>query len=74
MTDPRTIPKVREAGRAIQEMMADIADMFVPGYRITVVARNPEFPDGSRDMVLTDDTWEGIMTALRIRQIVERSK
>ena len=63
--------KVRRTGRDIQLMMTEIANMFVPGYRITVVCRNPKFTDGSRDMVLTDDTWDGIMAALRIRKEAE---
>ena len=36
-------------------------------YRLTIVARNAAHPDGSRDLIVTSDTGEGIRAALNFR-------
>jgi hypothetical protein len=43
-----------------------IAKLFVPAMKITLVVRNPERPDGSQDVLLTDDTVPEVIAALKL--------
>ena len=46
------------------ELLHQIADLFKPGAKLTLVVRVPEFPDGTRDVLLTDDTAPEIIKAI----------
>lgn len=64
-------PVVREVGYQIGGYMERIAKLFKPGVKLTMVARRPETPDGSQDMVLTDDDLDRVIAALEIRKAEE---
>lgn len=59
--------RVQSVTESIAEHMDDILNMFKPGYRITVLMRNPERPDGANDMLVTNDTIPAIIQALTVR-------
>ncbi len=45
-----------------------IGKLFLPGKKLTLLVRDPEFPDGSRNLCLTDDSWPDVIEALRVAQ------
>lgn len=57
-----------EASQAIAEHMDAIVALFKPGVKITVVIRTPSHPDGSRDLVMTDDMINEVVAALLRRE------
>jgi hypothetical protein len=59
-------PKVTSVGREIASHLADLADLFKPGAKLTLLVRRPEHPDGSQDMVVTDDGLHEVIAALWI--------
>jgi hypothetical protein len=62
---------VRGVGHLISEHLGEIAALFKPGTKLTLLARQPHMPDGSQDMVLTDDTLDRAIAALVIRRDLE---
>ena len=50
----------REASHHLEQ----IAKLFKPGMKITLVVRNPDEPDGEQDTLLTDDTIPEVIRAL----------
>lgn len=48
-------PKVAEVGGKISEYLNEIAQLFKPGAKLTLVVRHPSHPAGDQDMVLTND-------------------
>jgi len=67
MTAP-TDGLVQATHAQIARNLRRIATLFVPEMRLTLVARHLDYPDGSRDMVVTDDTLSAVITALTIRE------
>ena len=66
----RSIPaEALSVGEQIGDHMAEIVQLFKPGVKITVVVRTPDYPDGSRDMILTSDTFDRVIAALRLREV-----
>ncbi len=64
--DAQAMARVIEAGDRMADHLADIAKLFVPGMKLTLLARHPGFPDGSRDIVMGDDQdLEAIVAAVR---------
>lgn len=49
----------------------EIKELFVDGAKITILVRQPSYPDGSRDFVLTDDTLKEAIEALTIREAAD---
>jgi hypothetical protein len=52
---------------AIEQHLAEIHGLFLPGSKITILIRQPDHPDGSRDLVMTDDTLHAAVNALQQR-------
>ncbi len=48
-----------------------LAGLALPGAKLTLLVRRPECHDGSRDMVITDDSLESVIAALEIRRAEE---
>jgi hypothetical protein len=46
--------------------LEQIAKLFNPGMKLTLVVRNPEHPDGTQDTLLTDDTVPEVIAALKL--------
>lgn len=46
--------------------LAEISKLFVSGMKLTILVRNPERPDGSQDVMLTDDKLPEAIRALEI--------
>lgn len=61
MTTDEVIAKARDE---IASHMDAIVALFKPGVKITVLVRTPSHPDGSRDMVMTDDIIDEAVAAL----------
>lgn len=55
----------------IAEHLEGIKTLFKPGIKVTLLVRTETHPDGSRDLVMTDDDLETAIAALRIRQEAE---
>lgn len=62
---------VQAVALRVKTHLAEIGEMFNPGTKLTLVARNPELPDGSQDFVITADNLPDVMTALKIRHDAE---
>lgn len=60
--------KVRFAGEVIETHLLQIEKVFKPGMKLTLVARHPDHPDGSRDMVVSGDDLNLVIAALQIIQ------
>ena len=57
---------------AIQCFAADIERMFRAGAKVTILIRNPGHGiNGSADMLVTNDSWEGIRTGIAQREAQE---
>lgn len=57
-----------EASHTIAAHMDAIVALFKPGVKITVVVRTPSHPDGSRDLVMTDDIIDEAVAAMLRRK------
>lgn len=67
-------PLVEATGEYVMDCMDGILARFKPGAKITVVVRQPDFLDGSRDMVVTTDEIESVINALRIRDAAKKTR
>lgn len=47
-----------EVGSHVQRHLAEMADLFVPGVKLTFLMRNPDAPDGSMLITDEDDLYE----------------
>lgn len=67
-------PKAAEAGAIIREHLAEIGTLYRAdaGMKLTFLARNPSFPDGSRDMVVSSD--DDMPAVIRALEIIDRQK
>lgn len=48
--------------------LESLAKLLKPGAKLTLLVRRPEAPDGSQDMVVTDDDLRAAIAALEIRR------
>jgi len=60
--------QVQSVGEEIAAHMNEIAALFKPGKKITVLVRTPKHPDGSRDVLITNDTIDDAIAALQTRK------
>jgi hypothetical protein len=58
-----------EACRALEKL----SKIPNPGAKLTLLVRRPEAPDGSQDMVVTDDDLNEAIRALEIRRDAEKA-
>ncbi len=58
---------VQRVAETLGDHMDKILQLFKPGMKITVLIRNTGKPDGSQDLVLTNDELSAAITALEIR-------
>jgi hypothetical protein len=65
---------VQDASEIVSDHMDAILKCFKPGALITVVVRHPDKPDGSKNMVLTNDTIDGAIEALQISKAPQTVK
>jgi len=62
---PYDDPKVQNLRRAASLHLLDIADLFNTPVRLALIVRNPDFPDGSRDVYISDDDPDAVIAAIR---------
>jgi len=62
---PYDDPKVQNLRRAASLHLLDIADLFNTPVKLALVVRNPDFPDGSRDVFISDDDPDAVIAAIR---------
>jgi hypothetical protein len=55
----------------IADCMDEILRCFKPGAKITVVVRASGYPDGSRDLIMTDDDMAMVIKAIEMRMKAE---
>lgn len=65
---PHPNTRVQNASEIIADHMDAILACWKPGKKITVIVRSPDFPDGSRDFIQTNDTIDDAITALQLRK------
>ena len=63
---------VKEAHAEIANHCGDIAVLFKPGAKVTVLIRNPDIAEGGADMLVTDDQPDLIIAA--IQRLKERKE
>jgi len=69
---PEALQRLRER---ISGPLGDIQDMFTPGSRVTLLVRRPGFPDGSQDVIMTDEDYlQDAIQALRVPPAVTFEK
>jgi hypothetical protein len=56
-----------ETRAVIADCMDDIMKCFKPGMKITVLVRAVGYPDGSRDLLMTDDQLPFVVRAIETR-------
>jgi hypothetical protein len=60
--------RVQSVGEQIGDLMDEILTFFKPGAKITVLVRAPDYSDGSRDMLLTNDALDKVIAAIEFRK------
>lgn len=66
-------PQVARFHEEAGERLHELSTMVLPGAKLTLLVRRPEAPDGSQDMVVTDDDISEVLKALEIRRTAERA-
>lgn len=61
-------PDVQRAGEMVADYCDEIKRLFKPPMRLTVLVRMPDYPDGSRDFILTDDQLDLAAAAILRRK------
>lgn len=69
MSDVRLI----QARDTIVRHLHQIAALFKGPVEITIVLRNPAFPDGSGDIVVTSDSYSDVIAALQLSERVGKA-
>lgn len=64
---PEERAKVDSVGYELDALLRKVEKLFTPGKKLTLLVRDPEYPDGSRDLVMTIDTIEAAIAALQVR-------
>jgi hypothetical protein len=57
--------KLAHARVEIADHLEGVRALFNEPVKLTIIVRNPAHPNGTRDLVLTDDTTEEAIAALR---------
>jgi len=73
MNDQNLSESVRFFHSKACQALERLAGLALPGAKMTLLVRRPEAPDGSRDIVITDDNLASVLAALRIRRDEELS-
>lgn len=63
-----TTAKLARLHDDVNGLLNEIGSLPAPGTKLTLVARTPTHPDGSRDIVFTDDDLDQVVEAIRISQ------
>ena len=71
MNDQNLSESVRFFHSKACQALERLAGLALPGAKMTLLVRRPEAPDGSQDMVVTDDDLESAIAALSIRRAEE---
>lgn len=58
--------ELRWAREQASEKLAQIATLFKPHMKATLLIRSPAFPDGTRDFMLTNDTIPDAIASLEL--------
>jgi hypothetical protein len=58
---------------AAGSMLHELSTILRPGAKLTLVCRRPDVPDGSQDILLTDDDVELVIEAARRLAARERT-
>ncbi len=61
-------PLVEDVGLQIAAQLAAIAKFFKPDARLTLVVRHPDHPNGELNIVVTEDSLDDVIVAIRQRQ------
>lgn len=64
---------VQSVGEMVMACMDAIAAQFKAPVRITVVVRAPDWPDGSRDMIVTADNLVEVIGAIQTQMATEEA-
>lgn len=62
------IPRVQNVSETVADHMDEILRLFKPGAKITILIRNTQVSDGSRDFVQTNDLIDEAIAALLQRK------
>jgi hypothetical protein len=57
-----------DVSEKISDHMFAIQTLFKPGMKITLLIRAPDHPDGSRDLLMTDDLIDEAVAAMLRRK------
>ena len=69
---PEAQAKLEAARERIAGYLLKIEDVFLEPVKVTLVVRNPAYPDGSRDLLLTSDKLPEMRRALDMLEQKER--
>lgn len=69
---PEAQAKIDAARERISGYLVAIEEVFLEPVKLTLVARNPAFPDGSRDLLLTNDDLAEMKRALEVLEKAEQ--
>jgi len=64
-------PQVLRFHEEASSRLHELSTMVLTGAKLTLLVRRPEAPDGSQDMVVTDDDLGEVLKALLIRRSAE---
>lgn len=64
MPRPNDAARTREVGDAIAQHLAEISMYFKPVMKLSLLAREPDYPDGSRNILVSDDEIDDMIAAL----------
>lgn len=64
--------KLQRVHAAVSDALNDLAPLFRGGVKLTFVARRPDVPDGSQDLVITNDGLAAVRRSLT--QLEERER
>lgn len=63
---------LRQVHAEVAEHAGQVADLFKPGARVTILIRNPQLEDG--DIVVSDDSMESVIAAVQRLKEKEEKK
>jgi hypothetical protein len=66
---PENSPLVQHVGDRVAQHLAEIAQMFKAGAKLTVLVRHPGNPDA--DMLVSDDSFNGMLGIIRRRKLAD---
>lgn len=69
---PEAQAKIDVARERISRYLVKIEGCFTEPVKLTLVARNPAYPDGSRDVLLTNDDLAEMKRALAVLETTEK--